>query len=544
MKFKNTWLAAFIAVISGLSVSWAGTVNVSFDGKFASDGGFFSANHQDVSLETNSPERIVHKGYISGNDSSVSSVVPVEWIQIPGGKFLMGTDDLDPVFLDAKPVHEVSVMPFEMTKSLVTIDQYGECVNKGKCRKPSGYAFSCNWGMPNRGNYPVNCVTWEQANQYAAFMGARLPTEAEWEYAATNGGKNHKYPWGNAEPTEKNVACGVYRGGPEPVCEKPLGNTEHGLCDMTGNLMQILQDRYSSSYIGAPVDGSSNQGGFDWVLRGAEISECKYLGDSKYYRSDLRHHFQQYGDARESWSVSVGFRIARKFKQSPPVEWVDIDGGVFEMGTDGFLPGFEDTKPQHSVSVKAFKISKTDVTVSQYMECVSKGKCVEPNTGDSCNWGKANRQDHPINCVDWNQANQYAKFIGARLPTEAEWEYAARSGGKDYSYPWGEALPAKELIVMNTTGTMPVCSRPAGNTEQGLCDMGGNVFQWVQDKYVNSYEGAPVDGSPVEAGGPLRGLRGSSFNNANESLMRSVYRFATAPGYRYDFIGFRVARSR
>lgn len=225
-----------------------------------------------------------------------------------------------------------------------------------------------------------------------------------------------------------------------------------------------------------------------------------------------------------------------------PIEWVSISGGKFTMGTTSIEQGFEDAKPIHEVAIKTFDMSKTDVTVAQYAECVIKGNCTTPGTGDYCNWGKTGRQLHPVNCVDWDQANQYAKFKGARLPSESEWEYAATSGGKNQKYPWGNDDPTSELAVMNTDSTMPVCSKPKGNTAQGLCDMSGNVWQWVQDKYQDSYKGTPVDGSAFEGAGSLRVMRGGSFFSGGARGLRADYRDGGGPGYRVGFIGFRLVR--
>jgi len=225
-----------------------------------------------------------------------------------------------------------------------------------------------------------------------------------------------------------------------------------------------------------------------------------------------------------------------------PVEWVPISGGKFTMGTTSMELGFADAKPLREVTIKTFDISKTAVTVEQYMECMIKGGCTKPATGDYCNWGKSGRQLHPVNCVDWNQAQAYAKFKGARLPSEAEFEYAATSGGRNQKYPWGNEKPTSELVVFNTDVTMPVCSRPKGNTAQGLCDMSGNVWQWVQDKYQDSYEGAPVDGSAFEGTGHNRVVRGGSFRGDGARYLRADSRYSGFPGVRIGHFGFRLAR--
>ena len=228
-----------------------------------------------------------------------------------------------------------------------------------------------------------------------------------------------------------------------------------------------------------------------------------------------------------------------------PVEWVSIGGGKFMMGTDDD----DDAKPIHEVDIPTFEMSKTAVTVEQYSECVTKGQCTQPDAGDDCNWGNTGRRRHPVNCVNWKQANQYAQFKGARLPSESEWEYAATSGGKSWKYPWGNEDATCERAVMFGTGgygcgsegTMPVCSKPAGNTTQGLCDMAGNVWQWVQDKYQSSYAGAPADGGAfTEASGSLRVIRGGSWCSAG--YLRSARRYSVDPGVRGYSVGFRLAR--
>jgi len=227
-----------------------------------------------------------------------------------------------------------------------------------------------------------------------------------------------------------------------------------------------------------------------------------------------------------------------------PVEYVTISGGKFTMGTDSGEAGFEDAKPIREVTIKTFEMAKTAVTAEQYAECVTKGGCTKPATHVYCNWGKTDRQLHPVNCVDWDQAQAYAKFKGARLPSEAEFEYAATSGGKNQKYPWGNAEATSELAVMNADRTMPVCSKSKGNTAQGLCDMSGNVWQWVQDTYQDSYKDAPVDGSAFEGMGSFRVLRGGCFSDGDGArYLRADNRRYVVPGYRFFDVGFRLARS-
>ena len=230
------------------------------------------------------------------------------------------------------------------------------------------------------------------------------------------------------------------------------------------------------------------------------------------------------------------------------IEWVRIPGGSFNMGSED---GDSDEMPVHIVMVPTFEMGKTQVTVDQYRACVDAGACTAPSTSEWCNWGQSDRGKHPINCVDWNQAQAFATWAGGRLPSEAEWEYAARSGGGDCKYPWGDEDATCERAVMNDgsgygcgrDSTWPVCSKLKGNTTHGLCDMAGNVWEWVQDWYHDSYNGAPTDGLAWESPtGSYRVFRGGSWRNSAGGV-RAANRNDDDPRGRYDSLGFRLARS-
>ena len=228
--------------------------------------------------------------------------------------------------------------------------------------------------------------------------------------------------------------------------------------------------------------------------------------------------------------------------------WVSIPGGMFMMGSDS---GGSNELPVHQVTVPSFEMSRTEVTVSHYQQCVDAVMCTEPSQCDSYyNWGVAGRGDHPVNCVDWDQAVAFCTWVGGRLPSEAEWEYAARGGGQVIIYPWGDESPSCTYAVMDEGAgygcgedrTWAVRSKTAGNTAQGLCDMAGNVFEWVQDWYHSDYNGAPSDGSAWETpSGSYRVSRGGSFDNYGYNL-RASYRDAGVPSNRFDNLGCRCAR--
>ena len=242
-----------------------------------------------------------------------------------------------------------------------------------------------------------------------------------------------------------------------------------------------------------------------------------------------------------------------------PGGWCLIPGGSFNMGSND---GDDDERPVHSVTVRTFEMSKTAVTFRQYRACVSAGGCTPAHVDDGTCWiwngskweqgrlpSSFQGDEQPVVCVDWDQAQAYARWAGGRLPTEAEWEYAARSGGRDWKYPWGNENATCERAVMDDGGngcgrnsTWPVCSKPRGNTTQGLCDMAGNVWEWVQDWFHNSYNGAPTDGSAWEKPtGSSRVFRGGSWYDYARRV-RAANRLDNSPGYRNVDLGFRVAR--
>jgi formylglycine-generating enzyme required for sulfatase activity len=237
------------------------------------------------------------------------------------------------------------------------------------------------------------------------------------------------------------------------------------------------------------------------------------------------------------------------------IEWIPIAGGTFEMGSEN---GTYREIPVHTVTVPGFEMMKTEVTLEQYEQCVSTGKCEQalPPWDTSlyqewCNIGHSDRNEHPINCVNWYGADAFCAWIGAKLPTEAEWEYAARSQGQAREYPWGNEEATCDLAVMrdddigcNLGSTWPVCSKPLGNTDQGLCDMAGNVYEWVADEYHGDYIGAPTNGSAWISGETYRViLRGGSWGNALSEDLRSSTRNGYAPDPRDPGAGFRCARS-
>ncbi len=178
------------------------------------------------------------------------------------------------------------------------------------------------------------------------------------------------------------------------------------------------------------------------------------------------------------WANQSGGRTVA-YGPAAPTVMVEVPGGPFQMG---------DKKSLHTVEVAGFKIDTTEVTVAAYAECVTAGQCTKPDSDSGYdNWGKADRAQHPVNSVDWHQATAYCTWKGKRLPTEQEWEKAAR-GTDGRIYPWGNQAATCDLAVMNKGGlgcgresTWPVGSKPAGASPYGALNMSGNVWEWTSD---------------------------------------------------------------
>ena len=180
---------------------------------------------------------------------------------------------------------------------------------------------------------------------------------------------------------------------------------------------------------------------------------------------------------------------------------------------------------------------KTEVTLGQFRACVKAGAC-EKGTystildGIFCNWGHTGREQHPMNCVDWHGATAFCRWSGGRLPTEKEW-YAEASNGSTRTYPWGsqEATCARAIMDDGGNGcgksrTWPVCSKPAGNSASGLCDMSGNVWEWTST-----------------AQGLARVLRGGGWRVSDQGYLPSAVRLRDYSARWDNNDGFRCVRS-
>ena len=234
-----------------------------------------------------------------------------------------------------------------------------------------------------------------------------------------------------------------------------------------------------------------------------------------------------------------GGRILWTGSRGAQHEMVLIPAGKFPMGSE---EGDQEQKPPHLVELDAYYMDLYEVTVSQYRLCVKAGVCEEPPSVSLCNWYENVVEIHPINCMYWEDARAYCEWAGLRLSTEAEWEKAAR-GTDARTYPWGEDLDRnKANYGGGAMRTMKVGSHPEGVSPYGLHDMGGNVWEWVQDWYNSHYYStSPAKNPQGPESGSHRVLRGGSWH----FLPRAIRAFHREPYHPLDTdpdIGFRCAR--
>lgn len=220
---------------------------------------------------------------------------------------------------------------------------------------------------------------------------------------------------------------------------------------------------------------------------------------------------------------------------------VQIPAGAFDMGSD---LGADDEKPVHRVELSAFWLDKTEVSVAAFAACVEAGACAEPPAATGCNSAQLDRADHPVNCVDWAQAETYCLWNGKRLPTEAEWEKAAR-GTDGRRFPWGNDLPDRERLNYNDNlqGTAAAGSFEGGASFYGVLNMGGNVSEWTADRYDAAYYSlSPTVNPQGPASGDFRAVRGGNWQiGVPVAVLSATIRGRFVPTTAAPTLGFRCA---
>ena len=501
-----------------------------------------------------------------------------EMVIIPAGSFDMGAPRSETGSTAYEsPVHRVDIKTFAIARTEVTQAQWRALMNSN----PSHYA---GFGE----DHPVENVSWNDAQEFIRRLNAktgktyRLPTEAEWEYACRGGKSGEPYcggsdadalAWFNPDPKqeERRWWIGGVIIGKEQTDHKthPVGQKRpnaFGLYDMSGNVREWVQDCYNQTYRQAPDDGSA------WT-RG-DCSQRMQRGGASDDRAEYQRAASRIGGPSTS-SGPVGLRLVRVLPAgfetvSAPLladgneaaprapataaaaptgkrlhdcadcpEVVVVPAGSFDMGSPPAEIGRKaDEGPVHRVMVKSFAIGRAEVTQKQW-------RAIMGEKSDQ-SYFYAVVGDYPVQNVSWDSAQEYVRRLSAktgknyRLPTEAEWEYACRGGQPNQLFCGGAGEP-DELgwFEMNSAKIIHQVAQKRANAF-GLYDMSGNVSEWVQDCYRDSYQGAPADGSEWKSATcEFRAARGGSWEYDTASG-----RAAARTWYRADVarMGLRVVR--
>jgi formylglycine-generating enzyme required for sulfatase activity len=334
--------------------------------------------------------------------------------------------------------------------------------------------------VADKDGFPVTYVSRAEAEAFCARNGVRLPTEVEWE-AAARGGDDRPWPWGDEPPDATRATFGQPIGGPSRVGSHPAGAAPCGALDLAGNVFEWTSD--------SAVRGGS------------------YLSGPPELRCSAR--LPMHPEARDPY---VGFRVVA-VEPRAGLDWVEVPAGEYAIGRDPYS--------RRIVDVDAFELSRTPVTNEQYLAFVADTGHEPPPHG-------ARADDRPVTFVDWFDASAFCAWAGGRLPTEAEWEKAAR-GTDGRTYPWGDEDDPSLAAVgagLKRGAPAPVGAHPRGASPYGVLDLAGNVWEWTANEV-----------HPGE-----RGLRGGSYASPGLHWARCAMRSRSRPVRRQAHIGFRVAR--
>ena len=479
----------------------------------------------------------------------------MEMIYVAPGSFMMGSLSNEDGHDKDEMQHRVTLTKgYWLGKYEVTQEQWQSVMGENPSRFKDG-------------NRPVECVSWKDCQTFIGKIneqlncGARLPTEAEWEYACRAGSTG---PYGGSGHLDD---MGWY-GGNSGRETHPVGQKQAnawGFYDMHGNVHEWCEDVYSH-YGGATIDPTGPFSGLGRILRGGSLCDtarrCRSAsrtsripGDRNYIRGfrlacsaePRERAVESKKESRETESESKSATVELRDGAGPntgdtktitlpggaTMKMIYVAPGTFTMGSPASEEGRSDDETQHQVTLtKGFWLGKYEVTQEQWQSVMG---------GNPSRFKDGNR---PVECVSWKDCQSFINKInlqqncGARLPTETEWEYACRAGSTE-TYGGNGNLDDMGWYSGNSgRGTYPVGQKQAN--AWGFHDMHGNVYEWCEDWY-GDYGTATTD--PVgPASGVNRVLRGGNWSHKARSC-RSAVRSWSSPGSRRGSNGLRLCCS-
>jgi formylglycine-generating enzyme required for sulfatase activity len=396
-------------------------------------------------------------------------------------------------------------------------------------------------------------VNWDDVQEFISILNQltgkkyRLPTEAEWEYAARGGSRSKGYQ-NSGSNNIGSIAWYTDNSGRKTHTVGSKSPNELGIYDMTGNVWEWCSDWYDANYYKSspsnnPKGASKGIGSYK-VLRGGG-----WGGVSRPFRVALRNSFP-----RSYRDNCFGFRLVLDSESPVPVpapnptpttsgndygiKMVYVQGGTFTMGcTSEQSNCYDNEKPAHKVTLSSFSIGKYEVTQAQWRAVMGNNPSVFSGC-DRC----------PVEYVNWDDAQKFILKLNQqtgkkyRLPTEAEWEYAARGGSRSKGYQYSGSNDVGAVAWCRDTGskkTYKVGSKSPN--ELGIYDMSGNVSEWCNDWYDdNYYESSPSSNPKGASSGSYRVSRGGHWDNYFAEHCRVALRINSDPSARWYALGFRL----
>ena len=463
--------------------------------------------------------------------------VSFNMVKVEGGTFVMGAtiEQSSDANNNEKPAHEVTVSSFSIGQTEVTQALWVAVMGNN----PSHFSDNLN--------RPVECVSWNDCQTFITKlnhmtgMRFRLPTEAEWEFAARGGNMSHGYKYSGSNNVDDvcwylgnipSQTVGSLGYGTQPVATK-LPN-ELWLYDMSGNVWEWCQDWFGSYSAEAQTDPTGPTTGTTRVAHGGSWyntspKSCRVSRRNGCYVTDNDTYLglRLVLDESEFYTVNgVSFTM------------VPVKGGTFTMGAseeeDADYQVFKGS-PKHQVTLSGYSIGLTEVTQELWVAVMGSN----PSTDQS-------DLQYPVNNISWYDCTTFITKLNQitgkqfRLPTEAEWEYAAKGGAKSmgYVYSGSDNLDEVAWYLTNSGNHLHQVGTKKAN-ELGLYDMSGNIDEWCNDWY-SLYTEDPV----VNPTGPETGMsrihRGGRWN-ASDMYCRLTRRDGFAPGVTRNYLGLRLA---